>query len=85
MVRELCCTEVRDGSTTPAGRNIGSCTWNIAFTITIQQQNMGVNMNQAPQQPSGYNHGQYALQNMAGGADAAMQNDQSLGADTNSL
>lgn len=54
-------------------------------TSQNRQQNMGVNMNQAPQQPSGYNHGQYALQNMAGGADAAMQNDQSLGAETNSL
>lgn len=47
---------------------------------------MGVNMNQIPQQqPSGYGQGQYSLQNMAGGADAIIQNDQSLGGESNSI
>ena len=30
-------------------------------TSQNRQQNMGVNMNQVPQQPGGYNQGQYAL------------------------
>lgn len=53
-------------------------------TSQSRQQNMGVNMNQVPQQPSGHGQGQYSLHNMAGGVDAVMQNDQSLG-DQNSM